>query len=113
MYEVSDISFAYPTTAFLFYDFFLTIPMEVQKIWSRRFSLVALLYYLNRYVPIAGYMIILAFMFSPGIWTPRVCNLLLSNDTLLSYGLLAVRASPSYLLPGLMLELGVRDLLPF
>lgn len=76
VHEVSDMSLAYPTTAFLFYDFFLTIPMEVQKIWSRRFSLVALLYYLNRYVPIAGYIIVLAFMFSPGIWTPRVRNLL-------------------------------------
>lgn len=63
-----------PSLALLFYDLSLTLSVEIQKIWSRRFSLVALLYYLNRYVPIAGYAVILVFMYSPGLWSPDVRN---------------------------------------
>lgn len=36
-------------SAILFYDYFLTLPQEVQCIWGRKLSAPTVLFYVNRY----------------------------------------------------------------
>ncbi|KAF8338615.1 hypothetical protein F5887DRAFT_982075 [Amanita rubescens] len=56
----------------LFYDIMLTFADEVELIWSRRFSFVSVLWYLNRYVTPLGYIIITVSFHDP--WSKSVCD---------------------------------------
>jgi len=51
----------------LFYDYFITLDVEINNLWGRRPTVAQCLFYVNRYVPLATYGIILAFMFNTSI----------------------------------------------
>ena len=47
--------------ALLYYDFILTLPGEVHYIWRRSFSVVSLLFLINRYLSLLGYIPVIYF----------------------------------------------------
>ncbi|KAI0062118.1 hypothetical protein BV25DRAFT_694044 [Artomyces pyxidatus] len=49
---------------FLYYDHAITFPDEVLRIWSRPFSRPSFLFYLNRYIPFFGNIVLLIFTYS-------------------------------------------------
>lgn len=54
--------------AILYYDYFLTIGVEIERFWKRTpWSLAAILFYLNRYVVLLGYIPIMVFFIAPQI----------------------------------------------
>ncbi|KDR75902.1 hypothetical protein GALMADRAFT_248681 [Galerina marginata CBS 339.88] len=57
----------------LLYDHMLTFGEEVEKIWSRPFTLPTLLFYINRYVTHFQYIVIQV-AFHETTWTDSVCN---------------------------------------
>ncbi|KAJ8496900.1 hypothetical protein ONZ45_g12269 [Pleurotus djamor] len=55
--------------AILFYDFLLTIGMEVERFWSRpQRSLASVLFYLNRYAVLVGYIVYLVVFVRPDLF---------------------------------------------
>ncbi|KAF8737110.1 hypothetical protein AX14_013466 [Amanita brunnescens Koide BX004] len=56
----------------LFYDIMLTFADEVELIWSQKFSLVTVLWHINRYVTPLGYIIIIVSFHDP--WSKSVCD---------------------------------------
>ena len=40
----------------LYYDFALTFGMEVERFWGRRLTLVSCVFFLNRYIALAGHI---------------------------------------------------------
>ncbi|TDL23565.1 hypothetical protein BD410DRAFT_814517 [Rickenella mellea] len=48
----------------LYYDHVLTLPSEVKHIWQQKFSLVSLIFVLNRYLAFFGYVPIMFFFFN-------------------------------------------------
>ncbi|PPR01532.1 hypothetical protein CVT24_001844 [Panaeolus cyanescens] len=57
----------------LFYDMVITFGEEVEQIWMRKFSLLTVLYFLNRYLSPLGYIVIIV-SFHDSTWTKEVCN---------------------------------------
>lgn len=58
--------FISPTSAILFYDFLLTLGTESKRFWERpAWSTAAVLFYLNRYGAMSGYIAITYFFFAP------------------------------------------------
>ena len=60
------------TPALLVYDYFLTLPQEVQCIWGRKLSIPVALFYLNRYTSLIYRVFLIAGLIdwqgdSPGI----------------------------------------------
>lgn len=51
------------------YDHLLTFSAEVEHVWSRKFGGATLVFYLNRYVPLADRFIVTAIMFT---WNAKV-----------------------------------------
>ncbi|EJF59266.1 hypothetical protein DICSQDRAFT_128421 [Dichomitus squalens LYAD-421 SS1] len=45
-----------PLVAILYYDYALTIVAEVERFWMRRWSLVSLIFFLNRYLSLLGHI---------------------------------------------------------
>ena len=46
-------------TAFLFYEFLINFKLEVQLFWKRRWTGASALFFLNRYLALASYVLIL------------------------------------------------------
>lgn len=61
------------TTAILYFDYLVTLPDEIRRIWFSRFTGATVLFLLNRYVPIIGYIPILLSMVAPP-WDIVVCR---------------------------------------
>ncbi|KJA19923.1 hypothetical protein HYPSUDRAFT_43818 [Hypholoma sublateritium FD-334 SS-4] len=57
----------------LLYDHMITFGEEVDKIWSRPFTLPTLLFYLNRYVTHLQYIVIQV-AFHETTWSDSVCR---------------------------------------
>lgn len=57
----------------LYFDYLVTLPDEIRRIWGARFTGATVLFLLNRYVPMAGYVVILVSLFNPP-WTLSVCH---------------------------------------
>lgn len=56
----------FPAEAILFYDFFLTLGKESKRFWERpTWSSAIVLFYLNRYVGLSGYIVIAFFFMKP------------------------------------------------
>jgi len=53
----------------LYYDYFSTLDTEINNLWGRRPTFAQCLFYLNRYVPLVSYSIVLAFIFDRSIAT--------------------------------------------
>ena len=49
--------------AIVFFDYLVTFSDEVNSIWSRKFSLATAIFFLNRYVSLSGYAVLLYFQF--------------------------------------------------
>jgi hypothetical protein len=50
----------------LYYDYFLTLPMEIERFWPQRtFSWALFLFYLNRYLALLGEIPIIILYFLP------------------------------------------------
>lgn len=45
-----------PRTALLYYDFALTMPLEVKHFWGRRLSWPSALFFLNRYFSVVSHV---------------------------------------------------------
>ncbi|KAA1473126.1 hypothetical protein DENSPDRAFT_779191 [Dentipellis sp. KUC8613] len=54
----------FPLAALLYYDYFLTLPAEVSRIWSRPTSRAALWFFINRYIPFFGDIAVSVFSFT-------------------------------------------------
>ncbi|KZV68351.1 hypothetical protein PENSPDRAFT_610098 [Peniophora sp. CONT] len=50
--------------AILYHDYFLTLPREIDRIWRSPLSRPSLVFYLNRYVPVLGDIVITVYSFS-------------------------------------------------
>ncbi|VDC07461.1 unnamed protein product [Peniophora sp. CBMAI 1063] len=48
----------------LYHDYFLTLPREIDRIWRSPLSRPSLVFYLNRYVPVLGDIVITVYSFS-------------------------------------------------
>lgn len=59
--------------ALLYFDYAITLPDEVRRIWGARFTGATVLFVMNRYVPMVGYVVILVSLFHPP-WTLSVRN---------------------------------------
>jgi len=57
--------YAIAAAALLYFDYIITLPEEVRRIWGARFTGVTALFVMNRYVPMVGYMVILMSLFHP------------------------------------------------
>ena len=53
------------TLVVLYYDWLITLPDEIVKIWMGRWSGVTVCFLLNRYVPLLAYIPVAIGMFSP------------------------------------------------
>ena len=53
------------STTLLYYDYLLTLPLELKRIWGQPISLVSILYVVNRYSALVGYIPVLMFTFDP------------------------------------------------
>ena len=51
-------------TALVIYDHILTFTEEIRKIWSRRFTLASIIFLSNRYISLAGYIVVMNFFVS-------------------------------------------------
>ena len=51
-------------TALVIYDHILTFTEEIRKIWSRRFTLASIIFLSNRYISLAGYIVVMNFFAS-------------------------------------------------
>jgi len=60
----------------LYYDYFLTLPMEVERFWPQKtFSWAVLLFYLNRYMSLLGHIpVIFEFFWQPPPDAINVCH---------------------------------------
>ncbi|KAH9916252.1 uncharacterized protein BXZ73DRAFT_105882 [Epithele typhae] len=54
--EMLLLGFGAAGFAILYYDYFLTFSLEVERFWSRRFTLVSFAFFLNRYVLLLGHI---------------------------------------------------------
>ncbi|KAK7688354.1 hypothetical protein QCA50_008726 [Cerrena zonata] len=61
-------------SSLLFWDYLLTIRDEWRYIWRRKFSLVTMLYFINRYVTMTYRLFVLIEMFSIHGVTPAAAN---------------------------------------
>ena len=50
--------------ALVIYDHILTFTEEIRKIWSRRFTLASIIFLSNRYMSLAGYIVVMNFFVS-------------------------------------------------
>ena len=57
----------------LYYDHLITLTTEVSKIWPRARSRPAFLFFLNRYVPFIGNIIVSVYSFTNLADTDKVC----------------------------------------
>ncbi|TDL17545.1 hypothetical protein BD410DRAFT_794241 [Rickenella mellea] len=60
--------YAVASATILYYDYLATLPEEMRRIWTARFSGATLLFLLNRYIPVFGYIPVLYALFDPP-WT--------------------------------------------
>ncbi|KAF8580457.1 hypothetical protein K439DRAFT_309532 [Ramaria rubella] len=70
---MANYKFQTSNYALFVYDHLLTLPDEVDKIWSQPFSLATMLFYINRYITHCQF-IILQVEFYETSWTISVCN---------------------------------------
>ncbi|KAF9041560.1 hypothetical protein BJ165DRAFT_1350015 [Panaeolus papilionaceus] len=56
----------------IFYDMAITFGEEVEQIWMRKFSLLTVLWFLNRYLSPLGYIVIIVSFHDP--WSKEVCD---------------------------------------
>ncbi|KAF8970906.1 hypothetical protein BDZ97DRAFT_1789295 [Flammula alnicola] len=56
----------------LFYDIVITFGEEVESIWMRKFTPFTILWFLNRYFPPLGFIVLLVSNFDN--WSPEVCD---------------------------------------
>ena len=64
-------------TALLIFDYFLTLSDEIRFIWLKRPSIISILFLINRYASIFGYLIVLYFKFIPPralLNSMRICS---------------------------------------
>ena len=54
----------------LYYDYLLTLPDEITFFWRRKCSSVSILFFLNRYLPMA--LNVLVFFMNFGSWSQEV-----------------------------------------
>lgn len=66
--------YALAAAVLLYSDYVITLPDEIRRIWGARFTGATVLFLLNRYVPMVGYMVILTSLFHPP-WTTSGCNM--------------------------------------
>ncbi|KAF8885340.1 hypothetical protein BD779DRAFT_1673744 [Infundibulicybe gibba] len=64
--------FSLASCVMLFYDIFLTIDKEVERIWKRPFTPLTVLWFLNRYLSPLGYIVIIVSFHDN--WEKSVCN---------------------------------------
>ena len=59
------LNYSLSQTAILYFDYLLTLTTEIRRIWTARFSGATLLFLLNRYVPLVGYIPVMVSLFDP------------------------------------------------
>ncbi|RDB17476.1 hypothetical protein Hypma_001601 [Hypsizygus marmoreus] len=64
--------FSLAACVMLLYDIFITMADEVEQIWSRSFTPMTVLWFLNRYLSPLGYIVIITSFHQP--WSKEVCN---------------------------------------
>ncbi|TDL21942.1 hypothetical protein BD410DRAFT_789021 [Rickenella mellea] len=69
---VATKSMAIGLYAVMIYDHLLTLPGEIEHIWKRRFSVVTLLFIVNRYYALLAFAVTVSAFFSP-LFTHEVC----------------------------------------
>ncbi|THG97319.1 hypothetical protein EW026_g4656 [Hermanssonia centrifuga] len=65
--------FSLASCVMLFYDILITFGDEVEKIWRQRFTGATVLWFLNRYIPPLGYIVVIVSFQDPS-WGPSACN---------------------------------------
>ncbi|KAI0033713.1 hypothetical protein K488DRAFT_84667 [Vararia minispora EC-137] len=93
-----------PSIVVLYYDYFLTLPREIEYVWSRGFTRVSILFYLNRYPSMIFEIAAFIFTFGSVGGIDSTCRnvnlatqiLLIFNQVVVGF-ILALRTSALYL----------------
>lgn len=75
--ELSDIVLAeryqLGSVVILFFDYFLTLDLEWENIWQRKWTCATLLFFINRYFPMLSYIAIIVSLHDPS-WSEESCQ---------------------------------------
>ena len=65
--------YALACVALLYYDWILTLPLEIRRVWASKFTFGTYLFFINRYVSVIAYIPIVLSLFNPP-WDIQVCS---------------------------------------
>jgi len=57
----------------LFFDYFITLDLEWENIWRRRWTLATFLFFINRYFPMLSYIVVVVSLHDPS-WSQQSCE---------------------------------------